>query len=284
MSSGRLCWTTRVAVLLLGATFAGHARAVGSKAQCIAAYEEGQRLQLDQSFTLAAERFAFCSSAECPAAMHQECSTLLASVQAATPALVFLVLDDSGAPLQHVRIAIDEGPPQALTAEPLSLDPGEYQFTFEAEGYASVSRKVSVSGAGKTQIEVHVKRQRSSAQRTVHPTPEKPNGGVRTALLVGTSAVSVLGGAGFAYFGLNARSGDHDLDGCTPNCSAEAVADVRRNYLLANTSLVVGLAGLVGAAVVWFTTGQPATAEPSHLSSTTWDVQLGMISTVSAAF
>ena len=318
MSPAPLCLKVMLAVLLLGASIAGHAQATGSKARCIAAYEDGQRLELEQSFTLARDKFAFCSSAECPTAMHQECATLLEAVRAATPLLVFRVLDESGAPLeQAVRMAVDEGAPQVLTGEPLSLDPGEYQFSFEAEGYVPVIRKVSVSGAGKPPIEVRLalacgdpasdsasprtgpdassprtlalcraqlaKRKRSSTERAVVPTPVKPAQRVKPALLIGTAAVGVLGGAGFAYFGLAARRGDHRLDACSPGCPVEAVADVRRNYLIANTALVVGLAGLVGTAVVWFT-GQPAPAEPSHLSARTWDLQLGLVSTVSTRF
>ena len=307
------CWKIPLAVLLLGASWSESARAASSKARCIAAYEDAQRLELGQSFKLAAEKYAFCSSAECPTGMHHECATLLDSVRAATPALVFLILDERGTPLQNVRIAIDGAAPQPFSGEPVSLDPGEYQFTFEAEGYSRVVRKISASNAGNTPVEVrlplacevtatdsdpHVapqsrtltpcrdqleKQQRSSAAYAVPPSTANPKSRVRTAFLVGTSAVGVLGGVGFAYFGLAARQGDDSLTACSPSCSPEAVADVRRDYVLANTALAVGLAGLVGTAVLWFT-GNSAQADPQRVSSRSWNVQLGIVNTVSTSF
>ena len=307
-------WKILLAVLILGTCWSGSAQAAGSKLRCIAAYEDAQRLQLGQSFKLAAEKFAFCASAECPTAMHHECATLLDSVRAETPALVFKVLDETGAPVQNVSIAIDEAAVQPFRGEPVSLDPGQYQFTFEAEGYSPVMRRISVPDAGKTQVEIRLplecgasatdSEQREPEDLAPQPqilalcrerlerrhdagatqrAPAEPKSRVKTALLLGTSAVGVLGGVGFAYFGLSARGGDRDLATCSPSCSKEAVADVRRDYLLANTALAVGLAGLVGTAVVWFT-GNSEHPESQRVSARSWNVQLGMVSTVSTSF
>lgn len=312
--SPALRWKVLLAVLLLAASWSERVLAAGSKARCIAAYEDGQRLEFEQSFKLAAEKFAFCASAECPTAMHHECAALLDSVRAQTPALVFLILDEAGAPVRGARIAIDEAGPQPFDGEPVRLDPGEYQFAFEADGYSQVVRKISVSSAGTTQVEVRLPlacgaaaaepaaqqpapsapKSRTFAQCSdplekqpspspVRSTTAKPKTALRTALLLGTSALGVLGGAGFAYFGLSARRGDHNLTACAPGCSPEAVADVRRDYALANGALALGLAGIVGSAVVWFT-GNPKQAEPPRANARRWDVQLGTVSTLTTRF
>jgi hypothetical protein len=317
MSSTSASWKILFAILLLGMTWSGSARAAGSRARCIAAYEDAQRLQLAQSFLLAAEKFAFCSSEECPTGMHHECATLLASVRAGTPEFVFLISDESGTALQNARIAVDEAAPQPFNGQPLSLDPGEYHFTFEADGYSPVVRTISATSAGRTMLEVRLppacadatsvalpqrgeyraspsplptpcaeqlaKRQRSNAGRPVQPSKTHQKSQLRTALLLGTSAVGVLGGAGFAYFGLSARREDDRLTTCSPGCSPQAVADVRRDYALANAALAVGLVGLVGSAVVWFT-GNSEHVGQQAVSSRSWDIQLGTVSAVSIAF
>jgi hypothetical protein len=121
-----------------------------------------------------------------------------------------------------------------------------------------------------------------SAPRSV-PSDASPNRGLRTALLVGSSAVSALGGVGFAYFGLTARRGERGLSACSPTCSADAVADVRRDYVLANAGLAVGITGLVGTALVLLAR-HPTRDESHSATARTWDVRLGTVSTLETTF
>jgi len=316
-----LAWIGRLGLTLLCTSWSVRATATGSKAQCVAAYEDGQRLQLVHDWAKASDRFAFCAEATCPAAVQHECRTLLDSVRAALPAVVLRILDETGAERRDVRIVIDEVVVQPFTGEPLRLNPGEHRFRIEAEGYTSVTREVSLTDADTASVEIRLspacgaaddphswqvepgqplpkpigrplagcddsvaaeKPELSRAAPVIEPATN-PKRGLRTALLLSSSAVGVLGGIGFAYFGLNARRGEHDLGHCSPNCTEQAVNDVRRDYLLANVALGVGFAALVGTAV-GLIAGNPAPTSTQRASARRWDVRIGPISTLSTTF
>ena len=306
---------------LLCTCWPARAAATSTKAQCVAAYEDGQRLQLVHNLANASERFAFCAEAKCPAAVQRECKTLLDSVRAALPVVALRIVDEAGAELLDARIVIDDAVVQPFMGEPLRLNPGEHRFRIEAEGYRSVTREVSLTDADSASVEVRLspacgaaddpsswqvepgqplpkpigrplagcddsvpaeKPELSRAAPVIVPaTNPKPR--LRIALLLSSSAVSVLGGVGFAYFGMNARRGEHDLGHCSPNCTEQAVNDVRRDYLLANVALGVGFAALVGTAV-GLIAGNSAPTATQPASARRWDVRIGPISTLSGSF
>lgn len=124
------------------------------------------------------------------------------------------------------------------------------------------------------------------------PTPKRetsaPIGalvGRRRTAVVAAGVVGGLGAVGFAYFGLSARSADAALDACTPNCEPSDVDAIRRDYLLANVSLGVGLAGVVTASVLWLTS--PAAHSPARagvVSPTRWAIGVGPITTLATTF
>ena len=124
------------------------------------------------------------------------------------------------------------------------------------------------------------------------PMPEKetsagvgPLVGRRRAAVVTAGVVGGLGAVGFAYFGLSARSADLGLDACAPNCEPSNVAAIRRDYLLANVSLGLGLAGVVTASVLWLTS--PAADRPARgraVPPRRWAVGVGTITTLTTTF
>ena len=85
----------------------GVALAQDKKAQCMDAYEEGQRARKHSALLQAKQRFLFCSSAACPEAMHADCQGWLKEVDAAIPKSVFEVTDENGTPLGDVMVSID---------------------------------------------------------------------------------------------------------------------------------------------------------------------------------
>jgi hypothetical protein len=94
-----------------------------------------------------------------------------------------------------------------------------------------------------------------------------------------------LGALGFAYFGLTARSADGGLDACTPNCETSKVDAIKRDYLLANVSLAVGLMGAGAATVLWLTA--PRTEQPTRAGVAPpgrWALALGPVTTLSTRF
>jgi hypothetical protein len=75
-------------------------------------------------------------------------------------------------------------------------------------------------------------------------------------LAIALAGVGVLGAAGFAYFGITAKS---DLDNlrqtCAPNCAKSDLDAVKQKAAIADISLGVGVVALGAAAWVFFANG-----------------------------
>jgi hypothetical protein len=85
-------------------------------------------------------------------------------------------------------------------------------------------------------------------------------------------ALSLVGGAGFVYFGVTAKHGESDLERCTPNCSQARVDDIKQDYLVSNVSLGISLVGLVGAGL-WLLLDEPQ--GPAKAGGLSQGLQLG---------
>lgn len=231
----------------------------GVKAQCLEAYAEGQRARKRGAFSEAHEALTFCGGASCPQALHADCLRWLDEVEAATPTSVFRVVDATGRQLQGVRVSVNGGAKQRLNGRALTLDPGKHALVFEREGYRSLKRSFTFSEGEKLVVrEVQLERTQDAATAVGTNSPSFPAEGSPSLTPAWVSAgVSAAGFAGFAYFALSARSDDRALEQCIPNCSVPRVDEVERQYLWANISLGVGVAGLLGAAAwVLFSPGQ----------------------------
>jgi hypothetical protein len=72
--------------------------------------------------------------------------------------------------------------------------------------------------------------------------------------------VGVAGLAGFGVFAALGKSKQSDLEGsCSGHCSDADVSPMKTSYLIGDISAGVGVAALVGAAIVYMT--RPATKE-----------------------
>jgi hypothetical protein len=191
--------------------------------------------------------------------MHADCEGWLREVEASLPSVVFRVRSAEGEELTAASVSIDGGHVQRLEGRALTLDPGEHEMVFECPGFLSLTRRMLFAEGEKLQ-EREVLLESATSQEPpaklerapraafdlpeAHGSPEPSQ--TRTNWLVpivAASGVALVGGGGFAYFGLRARSADVALDSCTPNCTRDQVDSVKRDYLLANISLGAGIAG-----------------------------------------
>jgi len=282
---GLLRWLV-VAAALLGAPAV--ARAQDNKASCVDAYEAGQRARKQGSLLHAKEAFLFCSSDSCPTPMHPDCQSWLKEVDAAIPKGVFDVRSTDGAALADAMVSVDLGPARRLDAQPIALDPGAHDFVFMRAGHRELRERV-VLAQGETTVRHFVLEPLPAAENSALPLAPPPV--PRAALDSGSSSatmwpawvaagVGAAGIASFSYFGLRGRSADRALDSCNPNCSVEQADAVRRDYLIANVSLGVGVAGLLGAGA-WILLAPSASGGKSRAA---FDVQLGPITSVRHAF
>ena len=107
----------------------------------------------------------------------------------------------------------------------------------------------------------------------------------RRTAVIAAGLVGGLGAVGFAYFGISARSADLGLDACSPHCEPGKVDAIKRDYVLANVSLGVGLVGALTASVLWLT--RPSAERPARVggeSPRRWALGVGPITTLATTF
>lgn len=208
-------------------------------AACLENYEKGQRERLAGHFRDAHDILIACARDECPAQLRRDCARWLVELAEETPSVVFAATSAEGRDLVDVRVSIDGvGTVDQLDGKAVTLDPGAHWFRFEAEGLAPVEKQVLI-------------RQREQGR---HVTAEfapaaSPRAGRVIPYALGGVGIASL--AAFAYFGLDGRSKQSELDdrGCKPRCSQDDVDAMDRSYRIANIALGVSVISM-GAATV----------------------------------
>jgi hypothetical protein len=240
------------------------AYAADTAEQCVSAYADGQRARKSGAFAQAQQLFALCGGSSCPSALHGDCQLWLSEVEAATPTSIFRVSGQDGQELHGVQISIDGQPQRALGGQALAFDPGEHELVFELEGYQPLTQRFTFAEGDKlvprdvtltplsrgTPTSPTTSPLGTPTSPTTHLDETRPTDDSRPSTLplwLG-AGIGAAGLAGFGYFGLAARSNERALDECSPGCSVSRVDEVKQQYLVANVSLAVGAAGLVGAA------------------------------------
>lgn len=281
----------RVALLAVAVGILPFARAEASEStqQCLGAYEAGQRLRQTGDLITAAGELRVCGGPACPVRMQGDCQRWLDDVERSTPTVIFRVRDAHGEQLANVTVSIDGASAKRLDGRALLMNPGEHRIVFEHPGFQSLETPVFVTEGEKLEPREVTLEPLVGLDPADHLLPRDATSGMsdaaRAPAEAGSSvsawplalgAVGVLGGAGFVYFGVRAKSGETDLEQCSPDCTQAHVDDVKRNYLWSNVSLGVGLAGLLGAGL-WLVLDEPSaqgSASPRHAvrvgSITTW--------------
>lgn len=284
------------AAVLACCAFPCAAAADDGVSQCMSSYEAGQRLRREGDLVGAAAELLVCGGPACPVRMQGDCQRWLDDVERSTPAVVFRVRAQSGAWLAHVSVSIDGAAPRRLDGRAIAMNPGEHVVVFERAGYRPLRTPVIVAEGEKLERRVITLEalandldDASAPQRAHELALAEGNSGAASSFArrAGTElpadraevteapasadgqsswgplalgAVAVAGGAGFAYFGMHAQSGEADLEQCTPNCSQARVDDVKDDFLRSNVSLGIGIASLVGAGL-WLLLDRPSPAD-----------------------
>jgi len=227
-------------------------------AQCIASHVEAQRLRRDGKLRTARDALVQCARPACPEVLVGECSELLTSVNQSIPTLVFEARDADGRDVADARVLV--GPAvivERLDGKAIELDPGEYTFRFERAGTVAVDVPVVVR-EGDSARRIAAKLMPAVKKEPVLERKVSPVFWVAGALgLASVGAFGGLAGAGFA------KRGSLDDAGCKPNCDPADVDEVRRLFVGADVMLGIGVAALVSAPIIYFT----SPLEPVSLSA-----------------
>ncbi len=252
----------RGAALALGASLAGSAAPPSALAQdkqtCAAAHEEAQVLRLKGNLKGSREKLKSCSRDACPALVRNDCVTWLDQVERSMASIV-VEAQKGGSDLVDVRVYFDGVlVASRLNGKAIEVEPGEHLLRFETGGAKPLQRQVVIREGEKSRL-VSVRFDDGSAASKPPPPPAAPGPVAPEPELERPvppgvyvfGALGLAGLAGFATFGLIGKGEVSDLDKCKPACERDEVDSARNKYLLANASLSVGGAALVGAGV-WY--------------------------------
>ncbi|MCU0659013.1 MAG: hypothetical protein MUF64_28290 [Polyangiaceae bacterium] len=259
LSRALIPWWGALAAILGAPTLALGGPAEEKKA-CLSSYESAQELRRNGSLLASREQMAICARPVCPKSLAADCTRWIEEVQSTIPTVVIEGRDRADRETTAVRVLVDGKPlAERLDGRAIEVDPGPHAFRFEHDGKQQEqqvviregerNRKISVSFAPPPAPAPSATAASSSAPPPLLPpptrTPEAPDEPRRRpipALTYAFGGVSLLGFAGFAYFGLTGRSKAQGLErDCLPRCSDEQVQPLKTSYLLADVALGVGL-------------------------------------------
>lgn len=231
-------------------------------AECVEQHFSAQGERANGALLRSLDFLEACAAPHCPAPVKRECGAWLAEVQAELPSVILSVSTEAGADVAPQEVWLDETQVVAKLGSPLPLDPGRHEFRVRtASGARFTQVFVAQSGVKKRLIKLVVPSSEveaaTSERRVTWP-------------VVAWAGLGVAGFVGAGIFGSMARSGESDLEECSPDCSTEAINQVKADYRMANVSLGVGAAGLV-TAVLWYTLNRHEKAADSTSAATRTD-------------
>lgn len=218
--------------------------AAASKAECVAAYEEGQKLRAKSQLRDAREQFLVCADPSCPNATRGQCTEWVTEVDQSMPTLSFAVTAE-GKDVTDVTIYVDDALlTSALDGKALPVDPGKHRLRVERGADTTTIEVVVREGEKNRSIPVTLGKKASSTK------PGEEGGAL-------SPGVWVLGGVGVAALGLFGVMGGIGLSEksdaeatCAPTCTDAEVSPIRTKFIVADVSLGVGVAA-IGGAVIW---------------------------------
>ena len=255
-----------------------------TKDQCIDANTRAQHLRTDGKLAESRELLRRCSDPACPAIIRSDCTKRIDELQTVQPTIAFDVKDAAGAPVTAVKVTVDgKVLAEKLDGTALPVDPGQHDFTFEAQGKPAVTRTLVVIEGVKARREIVVLGSAASTPpAAAPPAPAAPlvtekdpfaheapavatdgGAGMGTQKVLGLVAggVGVAGvalGSVFGFMTISAKNKQvQDCGGpCSPADHAQGATD-HSNALtdgtISTVAFVAGGALLVGGAVLFFT-------------------------------
>ncbi len=249
-------------------------RAAGpSVTDCLTATETALKLRANHKLRQARKQLLICAEATCPADIRKECVGRVTELNEQIPTIFFGAKDASGADLSAVKVTMDgEVLTERLEGTPLSINPGEHTFTFEAAGLPPVTRVFLIQQGQKDRRETVAFAAATAAPKQA-PTPQTVSGtpppampeekgpgmGTQKVLAIVTGSVGVVGlGLGTA-FGVMAMSKKSDAQNACPANPCPTQDGVNKwssagsSATISTIGFIVGGVGIAGAAVLWFT-------------------------------
>ncbi len=237
------------------------------KATCVAEYEETQKLKKSGKLLEAKSHALLCAQAGCPAVVRDDCTSWSAELEKTIPTIVLVVTDAEGHDVTDAVAYVDgEKVSSHVEGKAIALNPGTHKLRVEREGYDTIEQDL-VAHEGDKNRSIAVKFPKKGGEDKPPPPVADPTPVARpvptTAWVLG--GIGVAGIAGFAAFGLMGSSKKNDLDsrGCKPACPSSDVDAAKRDFLIADIALGVGIVSLGIATVMILTRGEEPRSAPA---------------------
>jgi hypothetical protein len=226
--------------------------------QCVAAFEEGQKLRANGSLVGARQQFAVCAESSCPELTKGDCGTWLGQVDASIPTFLFVVTDSSGGDVFDVTITVDGQPlVTRLDGKAVPLDPGSHKLRFERTGEpASEVSIVAREGERNRRVDITLGENAVGGGSSGEISPAA--WALGAAGLAGIAVFGILGGLGLS------EKADAD-DTCSPTCSDDVVDPIRAKFIGADIALSVGLVALGAGVTIGIVTGLGAGSDSASI-------------------
>lgn len=238
------------------------ADAAADKAACAEAYHSAQTSRKAGALKKAREALLLCASDRCPAVLQPDCTRWLGEVEATTPSIVLAAVGPDGRDVTDVRVTLDgEVVEGGLDGKAIAVDPGSHTLKFERASASPIERTIVVREGEKARV--------VSVSWAPDPKSETARSdGLPAAETGPPTAAWILGGiglAGLATFGTMAglaMSRRSELQStCYGSCDPAEIDSVKRQFVVADVALGVGLVSL-GVATYLFLAPRGARANP----------------------
>ncbi|MBS2013752.1 MAG: hypothetical protein JST00_12745 [Deltaproteobacteria bacterium] len=277
MSLKKIALTIALAGLPLAARAAPPAKGPsgGSAAAkaCVAAHEEALSLRTQKKLHASRERFVACARSECPTVVRKECVEQLALVEKSAPTVALEAHDDKGNDTADVKVTVDGAPfAERLSGTAMNVEPGEHVFRFERSSDGKVIEQKVLVVEGDKNRKVIADYAALLPKPLPAPLPAAPAPVERRsvpAIAYVSGGVALAGFGVFAGFALVGKGAEKDLaNTCSPRCTDDQLSPVKRDYLVADIGLAVGVVAAVAAVILAWPalTGQPAVTTPAARS------------------
>jgi hypothetical protein len=245
-------------VCVLAVQLGAPAARAQDKSACVAAHEAAQEQRRAGSLRAARASLDECARESCPALVRRDCAGWLDEVAAATPSIIVEVRDAAGRETLDVVLLLDGVQvAERLDGRAIDIDPGEHTVGVRARDGKALEEKVVLrEGERRRRVALSFAPPVAPAPpRPVTPAPVRPSPSPWAWVLGG---VALAGAGSFATFAILGRSEQDDLEQCRPDCDPAALDPMRRDYLVADISLVVAVLAAAGSTVLFLSTPSPA--------------------------
>jgi hypothetical protein len=228
--------------------------AKGGAKQCIAAHEEALTLRANKKPHAAREKLIACARAECPGVLRKECADQLALVEKDAPTVALEARDDEGNDATQVKVTMDGASiADRLTGGAMDVEPGEHVFRFErADGKSLEQRVLVVEGEKNRKVVGDFSTLVPKKPKVDDKPPVTTNPPPKLSPLVFVfGGLALVGTGGFVYFAATGKGKENDLaKTCSPRCTDDDVKPVKRDYLIGDIALGVGIASAALAVIL----------------------------------